>query len=101
MGTFVKVAELADLPPGKAISVESGGRSIALYNVGGAVRATAGVCPHRGGPLGEGDLDGGVITCPWHSFQFEVGSGKCLTNQALSLACHAVRIDGQEILVEL
>lgn len=101
MGAFVKVATLAEVPLGKTKSVEVKGGVIALYNVDGTIYATANTCPHRGGPLGEGDLDEAVITCPWHSFQFEVSSGKCLTNQGLSIPCHQVRVDGQEILVEV
>ncbi len=101
MGEFVKVATLSELPPGTAKTVEARGTPLALYNVGGTVRATANTCPHRGGPLGEGELEAGVITCPWHGFQYEVGTGKCLTNPALGVACHGVRLDGQDILVEV
>ncbi len=66
MADFVKVATLSDLPPGTAKAVEVGGNSFALYNVGGTVYATTNTCPHRGGPLGEGELNESVITCPWH-----------------------------------
>src|SRR5207245_8494250 len=100
MGEFVRVAALAELPPGTARTVEVRGAPLALYNVDGAVCATANTCPHRGGPLGEGDLKAGVITCPWHGFQYEVGTGRCLTNAALSVGCPKVRADGQDILVE-
>ena len=68
-------------------------------NVAGKVYATANTCAHRGGPLGEGTLTGPVVTCPWHAFQYDVQSGQCRTNPALSVACFAVRIDGQDILV--
>ena len=101
MGEFVKVATLSDLPPGKAKAVEAGGAAIALYNVDGTVCATVNTCPHRGGPLGEGDLDAGVITCPWHGFQYDVQTGRCLTNAALSVGCHRVRVSGTDILVEV
>ncbi len=101
MAEFVKVARVSDLPAGKAKSVEAKGAQVALYNVGGRIYATVGTCPHRGGPLGDGDLEAGTITCPWHGFQFDVTSGACLTNSALGLACHAVRTDGEEILVEI
>ena len=67
MAEFVKVATLRELPPGSAKAVEIGGKAVALYNVDGTVFATANTCAHRGGPLGEGELEGGVITCPWHS----------------------------------
>jgi len=101
MGNFVKVATLADLPAGKAMTVEVSGTPVALYNVGGTIYATTNTCPHRGGPLGEGDLDDKVITCPWHGFQFDVTAGRCLTNPAVTLACHRARLEGQDILVQI
>ncbi|HMC81669.1 MAG TPA: non-heme iron oxygenase ferredoxin subunit [Candidatus Polarisedimenticolia bacterium] len=100
MADFVKVATLSDLPPGTAKAVEVGGNSFALYNVGGTVYATTNTCPHRGGPLGEGELNESVITCPWHGFQYDVTTGKCQTNPALSLGCHPVRVEGQDVLVQ-
>jgi nitrite reductase/ring-hydroxylating ferredoxin subunit len=101
MAEFVKVASLSELPPGSSRAVEVRGQALALYNVDGAVLATGNTCPHRGGPLGEGDLAGQVITCPWHGFQYDVKSGRCLTNPALAIACHPVRLDGDSILVEV
>jgi len=100
MADFVKVATLSDLPPGTAKAVEVGENSFALYNVGGTVYATTNTCPHRGGPLGEGELNESVITCPWHGFQYDVTTGKCQTNPALSLGCHPVRVEGQDVLVQ-
>jgi nitrite reductase/ring-hydroxylating ferredoxin subunit len=101
MAGFVKVATLAELPPGAAKAVEVQGTPVALYNRGGTVYATTNTCPHRGGPLGEGDLEEAVITCPWHGFQYDVTTGRCLSNPALTLPCYKVRVDGQEILVEI
>jgi nitrite reductase/ring-hydroxylating ferredoxin subunit len=101
MAEFVKVATLKELPPGSAKAVEAGGKTVALYNLNGSVFATANTCPHRGGPLGEGELDGQVITCPWHGFQYDVKNGTCLTNAALSVPCHPVRLDGESILVQV
>jgi nitrite reductase/ring-hydroxylating ferredoxin subunit len=101
MADFVRVGTLADLRPGQARAVEAQGTALALYNVGGKVYATANTCAHRGGPLGEGELEGEVVTCPWHAFQFDVTNGRCATNPALSVACYEVRIDGQDILVRL
>ena len=101
MADFVKVASLSDLPAGSAKTVEIGGTALALYNVGGQVHATTNTCPHRGGPLGEGVLGGGVITCPWHAFEYDVTSGRCLTNPALQIACFPVKLEGQDILVQV
>ncbi|HEU4403192.1 MAG TPA: Rieske 2Fe-2S domain-containing protein [Candidatus Polarisedimenticolia bacterium] len=100
MGEYTKVATLSEVPVGTARTVDLKGTPVALYNHGGTLYATANTCPHRGGPLGEGSLAEGVVTCPWHRFQYEVATGRCLTNPALSLACYKVRVQGQEILVE-
>ena len=101
MADFVKIASLSDLPAGTAKTVEIGGTAIALYNVGGRVHATTNTCPHRGGPLGEGVLGGEVITCPWHAFEYEVTSGRCLTNPSLQITCFPVKLEGQDILVQV
>src|SRR5439155_17421634 len=57
--------------------------------------------PAGGRRLGGGDLEAQVITCPWHGFQYDVKTGTCLTNAALSLGCHKVRLEGDSILVEV
>ena len=64
MPTFVKVASTSDLKPGTAMSVTANGREIALYNVNGKLYATDNTCLHQGGPLGEGMLEGEVVSCP-------------------------------------
>jgi nitrite reductase/ring-hydroxylating ferredoxin subunit len=61
--------------PGKTALVRVGGVSAAVYNVGGRFYATANACTHADGPLNQGDLDGQLITCPWHGSQFDVTSG--------------------------
>jgi len=61
-----KIAETKDLPPGSGTIVEAGGRTLALFNVDGTFYAIDNTCLHRGGPLGEGDLDDTIVTCPWH-----------------------------------
>ncbi len=100
MADFVKVATLSEVPEGSAKSVDVGGTPVALYNVGGSIHATSNTCPHKGGPLGEGSLEGAVVTCPWHAFQYDVTTGACRTNPALSLACYPVTVRGQDILVQ-
>ena len=75
MAEFVKVAEAADIKPGTAVCVEAGGRQIALFNVDGVFHAIDNICLHRGGPLAEGEIDGCVVTCPWHGWQYDVTTG--------------------------
>ena len=67
---------VSEVPVGTAREVVSGDRVIALFNVAGTFYALDGVCPHQGGPLGQGTLEGCVVTCPWHGWQFDVTSGQ-------------------------
>lgn len=98
MASFQKVASVGDVVPGTCTSVEVGGKQLALFNVGGTFYATDNECPHRGGPLGEGELDGCVVTCPWHSWQFDVTSGESQTDD-LKVAVHQVKVEGDAVLV--
>lgn len=76
MAEFVSVGKVAELPPGQVRQLELGdGTQICLANVDGTFYAIGGECTHQGGPLGEGELDGTVVTCPWHGSQFDVRSG--------------------------
>jgi len=102
MGTFHKVAERKDLPPGQGKAVEVGDLEIALFNVDGVFYAIGGTCTHRGGPLSEGSLDGTTVTCPWHGASFDVCTGKNLSPPApQEVACYEVRMDGEDIQVEI
>src|SRR5437763_370712 len=72
MAGFVKMATMSELPPGSAREVEHDGRIYALFNVDGVISAIDGICPHQGGPLAEGPVEGTTLTCPWHGWQFDV-----------------------------
>ena len=69
MGELIKAATLSKIPPGTCLHVEVAGREVAIFNVEGAIYAMGGTCTHKGGPLGEGELDGTVVTCPSHEPQ--------------------------------
>ena len=72
MAEFVKVASISELEVGSCKTVEVNGKAIALFNVDGQVFALDNACLHQGGPLGEGMLEGEVVTCPWHFWEFNV-----------------------------
>lgn len=76
MPNFVRVAAAAEIPPGQARAVAVGDREIAVFNVDGRFHAIDGICPHQGGPLAEGWIEGPVVTCPWHAWCFDVRTGK-------------------------
>jgi nitrite reductase (NADH) small subunit len=97
----VRIAAAADVPEGAGREFVVEGRIVALFNVGGTYYALDGVCPHAGGPLGEGQLTGCVVTCPWHGWQFDVTTGRHCLNSRIQHATYAVRREGEDLLVEL
>jgi nitrite reductase/ring-hydroxylating ferredoxin subunit len=101
MAQWIRIARLAECPPGSAIERVAGDRVVALFNVAGHVHALDGVCPHQGGPLGQGALDGGVITCPWHGWQFDVCTGRHQLNPRIEQPRFDVRVEDDWILVDL
>jgi nitrite reductase (NADH) small subunit len=99
MPRFVKLATLEELPSGAAKEVEFEGRVYALYNIGGTISAIDGICPHQGGPLADGPIEGTTVTCPWHGWQFDVRSGKTPLGPKITQPVYEVKIDDQDVLV--
>ena len=98
---FVRVARADDVPPGTGAVVHADGRALALFNVDGAFYALDNVCLHRGGPVGEGDLDGRVVTCPWHGFQYDVTTGRNVFDPEVGLETFSVRVEDGDVLVAI
>jgi len=101
MGNFVKVASASELAPGSSKKIEINGKEIALFNLDGNFHAMNDTCPHRGGPLSEGFVENGVLTCPWHGWQFQLASGECLTNPSVCQTKYAVKVAGDDILISV
>ncbi len=83
MGTFHKAIEVNELTPGSCKGVEVSGQQIALFNIGGTFYAIGDTCTHMGGNLADGTLDGTTVTCPLHSAEFDVTTGRNLTPPAV------------------
>ena len=102
MGQFQKLCDLSALPPGKSVCVAAGTKSIALFNVGGKCFAIDDACTHVGGNLSEGEVEGTVVTCPWHGARFDLESGAVLGPPATEpVKSYPVEIRGQDVLVDL
>jgi nitrite reductase (NADH) small subunit len=101
MSDWIRIARLEECPPGAAIERVAEGRIIALFNVEGTLYALDGVCPHQGGPLGQGELCGDVVTCPWHGWQFNVQTGRNQLNPRIVQPRYEVRVEDEWILVHL
>src|SRR5881296_4020913 len=102
MARLVKVADTTRLPPGKSTAVEIDGNRIAVFNVGGTFYAIDDTCPHAGGPLSEGKVDGGKVVCPWHDAEFDLNTGDVLAPPAFEgVKSYQVVVEGNDVKVEL
>lgn len=98
---FVRAAKIGDVPAGTIREFQIDGKCIALANVSGQFHAINGVCLHRGGPLADGPLEGKVVTCPWHGWQYDVTTGKVGQNPTVGVESYPVEVRGEEIFVSL
>jgi 3-phenylpropionate/trans-cinnamate dioxygenase ferredoxin component len=96
-----KVAEASEIPPGQGKVIEAEGRTLAVFNCDGAFYAIENTCLHRGGPLGEGDLDGTIVTCPWHGWQWDVRTGANAANPTVKVGAFPVQVEGDSIYVDV
>ncbi len=97
---FVKVASLSKLPPGTVTEILLGDHAYALCNHEGAVHALSGVCPHEGGPVGQGNLSGNLLVCPWHEWAYDCQTGANDYDPAVKLDRFAVKLEGDDILID-
>lgn len=101
MTQWVRVASVDECPPGQCRELVAGDRIVALFNVEGTFHALDGVCPHQGGPLGKGQLQGCVVTCPWHGWQFDVRSGQHLTSRSVKHESFPLKVENNAVFVQL
>jgi nitrite reductase (NADH) small subunit len=92
MPEFQRVASVDEIPEGKIRKVVCEGKEVALYNAGGRIYATGNLCPHQGGPLDEGDLDGLSVICPWHGWMFNIEDGSCVMAPNIKLPVYEVDV---------
>jgi nitrite reductase/ring-hydroxylating ferredoxin subunit len=98
---WVTVAKLSDLPEGHGKMVEVNGKLIGLFKVGDMVYAMDGICLHRGGPVGEGELSGTTVTCPLHGWQYDVTTGQFRFNPSVKLSTYPVELASGEVRVDV
>ncbi len=100
MGDFQTVANVSEIRTGEMKLVDLDDEEVVIANVDGAFFAFGNECPHAGGPLVEGELQGEAVTCPWHASIFNVKSGEVLEEPAEDpIPTYEVRVEGDEIQV--
>ena len=98
---FVALCNVDDVRPGEAVTSgpprASGASPMAVWNENGEYHITNYVCPHSGGPLSEGKIENGVIECPWHGWQFNVGDGSSARGDGHSIATTNGHLRGRQV----
>lgn len=100
-GMFKRVGSVTALLGGEPLLAEVDGKEVAVFEVEDGFIATSGQCPHAGGPLHEGEVEGRILTCPWHGWEFNLDSGICEEDPCMTIERFEVRIDGDDILVKV
>lgn len=116
MAGYVEVLKVDGLKDGQMKEVKAGGRDVLLAKVGGKFYAAENTCPHMGGKLAQGKLEGTVVTCPLHASQFELKDGSVirwtnwpgivvaatkLIRRPRAIKTYPVKIEGNKVLVEV
>src|SRR5579872_2297862 len=112
MPHFVRLAAASELPAegeAKEFSCriidsdgnEHGDQVICVANVNGIISAMDNVCLHRGGPLGQGVIEGNKLVCPWHGWQWDPKTGEAAHNPGARVAVYPIKIEGADVIVEL
>lgn len=95
----VTVARTSDLPEGRGMVVDANGREIALFNIDGEFFAIDNACPHRGGSLGDGFVEGKAVACSMHGWQFDIASGKGVMPPDITLQVYDVEVRDDDVVV--
>jgi nitrite reductase (NADH) small subunit len=101
MAEFIRAIAVSDLAPGQCTEANVGGTPVAIYNVDGTFYATSNTCLHRGGPLGQGMLDGAAVMCPWHAWSWDVRTGDNVANAELKIPTYEVKVEDGHVLVKV
>jgi nitrite reductase (NADH) small subunit len=98
---LLKVGSLSELPPGTVKEVELGGENYAICNLEGSLHCLEGICPHAGGPLGQGTLNGNNLVCPLHEYEFDLRTGLNDMDEDLQVKTFPVHVQNGDVFVEV
>jgi nitrite reductase/ring-hydroxylating ferredoxin subunit len=102
MPAFVKLTTESELPaPGQAKEFSCADKVICVANINGAVSAMDNVCLHRGGPLGQGTVEGSKVVCPWHGWQWDPQTGQAAENPNARVAVYPLKVENGDVMIEM
>jgi 3-phenylpropionate/trans-cinnamate dioxygenase ferredoxin subunit len=111
------IGPVETVPVGERKILDVGGRSIGIFNVNGSLYALANRCPHAGGPLCQGEVsgtacsgdtpyaiewvrEGEIVRCPWHAWEFDITTGRTVSDPQLKVRSYPVMVEDGNIVVE-
>jgi nitrite reductase (NADH) small subunit len=102
MADIVKLSTQSELPSAnEAKEFPCGDREICVANVNGHFSAMDNICLHRGGPLGQGTIEGGKVVCPWHGWAWDPKTGEATHSASAKVAVYPLKIENGEALIEI
>jgi nitrite reductase (NADH) small subunit len=102
MSNFIKLTTQSEVPAeNQAEEFPYGDRVLCIANVNGTITAMDNVCLHRGGPLGQGDIEDGKIVCPWHGWQWDPNTGAAVHNFNAKVSVYPVKIENGDLMIAL
>jgi nitrite reductase/ring-hydroxylating ferredoxin subunit len=101
MAKFVKVGRVDDLAEGQATVAQVDGQRIAIFHAVGHYYALEASCPHEGGPLADGVIEGLHIICPWHGYDFHLKTGECGLDPDIRALTYPIKVQDDDLLIEV
>jgi nitrite reductase/ring-hydroxylating ferredoxin subunit len=103
MPRWVRLIRTDDLSPGRGVFVEAAGHELAVFHLADPPRfiVIRNACPHAGGNLSAGQLDGTCVTCPWHHWKFDLLTGRCTLSDNARLTCYETRFENGFLFARL
>jgi NAD(P)H-dependent nitrite reductase small subunit len=101
MNEFVPVGQVDEFPHGRGRMVVVGRRQVAIFRLDDGFFAIDNLCLHQAGPLCDGLVEDGAVTCPWHGWSYDVRTGILVQDGRVGVSCHSVRVVGDAVHVQL
>ena len=101
MNGWKKLLDCPNLLPQSGQVVMMDEKPVALFNIDGEFIAMDNKCPHRGGSLGDGEIEGDIVTCPWHGWQFNCRTGKAVENDAIIVRTYEIENRSEGIFIKV
>lgn len=100
MRQFVWVAKTSDFPEGRGRVVNVGRKPVAVFQIDGNFYVVNDVCPHRGGTLSCGAVQGTCVICPSHGMRFDLRTGESTNGFGHHIQTYEVKVEGEDVFIE-